>query len=134
MRRMTAYLSALLLLLTLAACGGTSDLVGTYTLQRITAGGGTVDAAALSQAAQEAGLSFQVTLELRDDGTFRLTSSTSGGEQSLEGTWEEADGGVTLTDSDSGSTLHASRTEGTLVLSADGQSMTFATVPANQAQ
>ena len=29
MRRMTAYLSALLLLLTLAACGGTSDLVGT---------------------------------------------------------------------------------------------------------
>ena len=77
MRRMTAYLSALLLLLTLAACGGTSDLVGTYTLQRITAGGGTVDAAALSQAAQEAGLSFQVTLELRDDGTFRLASSTS---------------------------------------------------------
>ena len=72
MRHVRRCLLPLLLLLFLAGCGGVSDLVGTYTLEHLDVGAGTVDMAELSDAAQAAGIDFQATLALEEDGTFSL--------------------------------------------------------------
>ena len=119
----------LLLLLFLASCGGVSDLVGTYTLEHLDVGAGTVDMAELSDAAQAAGIDFQATLALEEDGTFSLEVTAPDGDSSLEGTWSEEDGGIVLTAGES--TIRGVRTEGTLVFTVGQQSMTFApAVPA----
>ena len=114
----------LLLLLFLAGCGGVSDLVGTYTLEHLDVGAGTVDMAELSDAAQAAGIDFQATLALEEDGTFSLEVTAPDGDSSLEGTWSEEDGGIVLTAGES--TIRGVRTEGTLVFTVGQQSMTFA--------
>ena len=114
----------LLLLLFLAGCGGVSDLVGTYKLEHLDVGAGTVDMAELSDAAQAAGIDFQATLALEEDGTFSLEVTAPDGDSSLEGTWSEEDGGIVLTAGES--TIRGVRTEGTLVFTVGQQSMTFA--------
>ena len=114
----------LLLLLFLAGCGGVSDLVGTYKLEHLDVGAGTVDMAELSDAAQAAGIDFQATLALEEDGTFSLEVTAADGDSSLEGTWSEEDGGIVLTAGES--TIRGVRTEGTLVFTVGQQSMTFA--------
>ena len=104
--------------ISLVACGGGgSSAAGTYHLVSVTEAGTTMTIDELNELAKSFGMDeFDITLDLAGDGSFTIADPSGlTGLEEVNGTWEEADGKVTLT-------AEGEAIEGTL----DGSTITLA--------
>lgn len=68
-------------------------------------------------------MSSMITLNLNEDGTFKLDVSAMGVSEAQEGTWEEKDGKITL--KAEGETIEGTYADGLVTLSEEGMSLVF---------
>lgn len=113
MKRFISVLAVAILVFVLIGCGGSggSDYVGNWELTKAEYDGTEIDA-------KEMG--FSASVEIKEDGkaTFVFDSDKT------EGTWEEKDGKVLLTEGES-DPLEAELEDGNLVIEQDGGKMIF---------
>lgn len=116
-----ALLLCALCLLLLSGCGRTGASAGRYELRSITLSDGST--LAVDQLPLAEGEHFSAALELKEDGTFSLSLSAMGEDQSMTGVWEAQDSRVLLTSGSS--TLSATWADGIITLEQSEQTFTF---------
>ncbi|RZS92752.1 hypothetical protein [Cuneatibacter caecimuris] len=125
--KVVSLMLVLVCVLGLMACGDKkkSDAAGSYGIQKVETGGMSMD---LEQLASQMGsdgdeVSSMITLNLNEDGTFKLDVSAMGVSEAQEGTWEEKDGKITL--KAEGETIEGTYADGLVTLSEEGMSLVF---------
>ena len=125
--KVVSLMLVLVCVLGLMACGDKkkSDGAGSYGIQKVETGGMSMD---LEQLASQMGsdgdeVSSMITLNLNEDGTFKLDVSAMGVSEAQEGTWEEKDGKITL--KAEGETIEGTYADGLVTLSEEGMSLVF---------
>ena len=131
-RTWTALFLSLVLALSLTACGGNStggntsaSPVGTYSLKSISADGISMDLEQLKENMIQSGMDTEMnlTMELKEDGSFTIDMSGFNDALSQEGTWQETGSGLELTTG--GDTTTVTSKDGTLTIEEGGTTLVF---------
>ena len=125
MKKIIAILMAVVMMFTVAGCGGSADpLVGTWVLDTSAMTEGmTEEEAALVMAFMG---SMEITYTFNADGTLKADVSMMGEEESSTGTYKAEGGNIVITGEDGTETTIPYTLEGNkLVMETEGQSLTF---------
>lgn len=116
-----SLLMALILMLSLAACGGgDTSAAGTYKLTSMDLEGMSMD---IKQLEELSGVKMNITLELKKNGDFTLDMAALDESDSLSGTWKADGNNLTLTSD--GEDVTGTLDGKTLVLKQGSESLTF---------
>ena len=125
MKKIIAILMAVVMMFTVAGCGGSADpLVGTWVLDTSAMTEGmTEEEAALVMAFMG---SMEMTFTFNADGTLKAYANIMGEEESKTGTYKAEGGNIVITGEDGTETTSPYTLEGNkLVIEDNGQSLTF---------
>ena len=125
MKKIIAILMAVVMMFTVAGCGGSADpLVGTWVLDTSAMTEGmTEEEAALVMAFMG---SMEMTFTFNADGTLKAYANIMGEEESKTGTYKAEGGNIVITGEDGTETTTPYTLEGNkLVIEDNGQSLTF---------
>ena len=120
-KRVLTFLMTLVMIVSLAACGGGGKgPVGTYNLTKMGSGGEEISIDDLSALAGE---EVKIVLNLTEDNKFTLDMGIWGEEETVRGTWKMD--GDSLSLSAQGDDLSVTYDGKTIVLDMEGESLTF---------